>query len=144
MSLKKEKTAGVSSDGKRPSELTHWPVQMHLISHNAPHYKGSDLVLAADCVAFSLGDFHKDFLKGRTLAVACPKLDSGQDIYLEKLKALIDTAGINTLTVVIMQVPCCRGLLALAQKAAGEAERKIPVKLAVVSIQGELLREEWV
>jgi NAD-dependent dihydropyrimidine dehydrogenase PreA subunit len=144
MSLKKEKVTDVSSDGVRSSELTHWPVQMHLISPNAPHYQGSDLVLAADCVAFTAGDFHKDFLRGKTLAIACPKLDSGQDIYVEKLKALIDTAEINTLTVVIMQVPCCRGLLALAQKAVEAAVRKIPVKLMVVSIQGEMLREEWV
>ncbi len=130
--------------GSRPSQLTHWPIQMHLLSPNAPHYQGADLLLAADCVAFSMGDFHKDFLKGKTLAIACPKLDEGQEIYLEKLKALIDTAKINTLTVVIMQVPCCGGLLRLAQRAAEEADRKIPVKSVVVGLQGEILKEDWV
>lgn len=130
--------------GSRPSQLTHWPIQMHLLSPNAPHYQGADLLLAADCVAFSMGDFHKDFLKGKTLAIACPKLDEGQEIYLEKLKALIDTAKINTLTVVIMQVPCCGGLLKLAQRAAEEADRKIPVKSIVVGLQGEILKEDWV
>ena len=93
--------------------------------------------------AYALGDFHKDYLKGKTLAIACPKLDSEQEIYKEKLKALIDEAKINTLTVMIMQVPCCRGLLAIAQQVAGEAKRKIPIKLVIVGIKGEILKEEW-
>lgn len=133
-----------SVEGKRPSQLGHWPIQMHLISPNAPQYQGADLLLAADCTAFSLGDFHKDFLKGKALTIACPKLDEGQEIYVEKLKALIDEAKINTLTVIIMQVPCCGGLLRLAQKAADEAKRKIPIKSIVVSLQGEILQEDWV
>ena len=144
MSFTREETAVEPLEGKRPSQLTHWPIQMHLISPNAPHYQGTDLVLAADCVAYSLGDFHRDYLKDKTLAIACPKLDEGQEIYLEKLKALIDVARINTLTVMIMQVPCCSGLLRLAQKAAEEATRKIPIKSVVVSLQGGILKEEWV
>ena len=146
MAFTKEAPAAVTEtlEGERPSQLTHWPIQMHLIGPNAPQYQGADLLLAADCTAFSLGDFHKDYLKGKTLAIACPKLDEGQEIYVEKLKALIDQAKINTLTVMIMQVPCCGGLLRLAQKAAEEAERKIPVKAVVVGIQGDILKEEWV
>ena len=136
--------AGRRQEGKRPSQLTHWPIQMHLISPTAPQYRGADLMLAADCVAYAMGDFHKDFLEGKALAIACPKLDEGQEIYLEKLKALIDQAKINTLTVMIMQVPCCRGLLQLAQRAVQEAGRKIPIKSVVVGIQGNLLKEEWV
>jgi hypothetical protein len=102
------------------------------------------MVLAADCVAFSLGDFHKDYLKGRTLGIACPKLDEGQEVYREKIKALIDVAKINTLTVIIMQVPCCGGLLHLAKSAADDADRKIPIKRIVVGLQGQILSEEWV
>ena len=135
--------AGGDESGKRPSQLTHWPLQLHLISPRAPHYQGSDLLLAADCTAFSLADFHKDFLKGRTLAVACPKLDEGQDVYVEKIKALIDEARINTLTVLVMQVPCCGGLLRMAQTAAQQATRKVPIKCVIVSLQGTILKEEW-
>jgi len=135
---------GGDESGQRPSQLTHWPLQLHLISPHAPHYRGSDLLLAADCTAFSLGDFHKDFLKGKTLAIACPKLDEGQDEYVEKIKALIDEAKINTLTVLVMQVPCCGGLLRMAQTAAQQAARKVPVKCVVVSLQGAILKEEWV
>lgn len=129
---------------KRQSELTHWPVQLHLIPPMAPHFQGKDILLSADCVAYSIGDFHRDFLKGKAVAIACPKLDDGQDIYLDKLVALIDTSKINTLTVMTMEVPCCGGLVNLARQAAAAASRKIPIKSIVISIRGEILSEEWV
>ena len=128
----------------RPSELRQWPVQLHLVSPHAAYFQGADVLLAADCVAFSVGDFHRDHLKGKALAVACPKLDQGQEAYLSKLTALIDEANINTLTVMVMEVPCCGGLLGLAQTAASRASRKIPVKRKVVGIRGQLLSEDWV
>ena len=127
-----------------PSALSHWPIQMHLVSPMAPHFVGADLVLAADCVAFSLGNFHQKYLPGKTLAIACPKLDQQQQIYLEKLKVLIDQSKINTLTVMIMQVPCCRGLLMMAQQAQQESSRKIPIKVMVVGIKGEILEDTWI
>ena len=130
--------------GKISSQLRQWPIQMHLISPLAPYYQNSDVVLTADCVAYALGDFHRDYLKDKSLAIACPKLDSGQDIYMEKIKAWIDEANINTLTVLIMQVPCCMGLLGLAREAAENAKRKIPIKYVVVGVQGEVIQEEWV
>lgn len=130
--------------GKRASELKQWPIQLHLISPMAPYYQKADVLLSADCVAFTVGDFHKDYLKGKSLAIACPKLDEGQDEYVEKIKSLIDDAKINTLTVMIMQVPCCGGLVAMAEQALQQAERKIPVQSIVVSLQGDILSEEWV
>lgn len=144
MAFAREDRAAEVLAGERPSQLTHWPIQMHLLSPLAPHYQGADMLLAADCVAYSLGDFHKDYLKGKALGIACPKLDEGKEIYLEKLKALIDGAKINTLIVMIMQVPCCGGLLQLALQAVAQAERKIPVKSVVVGIQGDIVKEEWV
>jgi ferredoxin len=143
VSLKKEGAETAVEFGEIRSELTHWPVQLHLISPAAPAYRGADVVLAADCTAYAAGDFHRKFLKGRALAIACPKLDEGQDVYDEKLTALIDQAGINTLTVVIMEVPCCGGLLRLASQAVSSAKRKIPVKAVVLGRNGEVLREEW-
>lgn len=136
--------ANGDNSGRQPSQLTHWPVQLHLISPAAPQYRGKDVLLAADCVAYAVGDFHKDHLAGKSLAIACPKLDAGQETYIAKLRALIDDAKINTLTVMIMQVPCCMGLLDLARAAATQASRKVPVKCVVVSLKGELLQEEWV
>jgi len=144
MAFQREDTAAAQLQGIRPSQLTHWPVQMHLLNPASPHFQRSDFLLAADCVAFALGDFHREYLKGKTLGIACPKLDGGQEVYLEKLKALVEQAQINTLTVMIMQVPCCRGLLGLAQQAVQQSSRKVPVKVVVVGLQGEILQEAWV
>lgn len=141
---KSNETNTNDTSGIRPSELQHWPVQLHLVSPQAPYFKENDVLLAADCVAFSVGDFHKNYLKGKSLAIACPKLDSNQEIYLDKLVSMIDDTKINTLTVMIMEVPCCGGLLSLAQKAVEQATRKIPLKVLVVSIQGEVIKEEWI
>lgn len=126
------------------SQLRQWPVQLHLVNPQAVYFQNADVVLAADCVAFSLGNFHDVYLKGKGLAIACPKLDHGSDIYIEKLTAMIDNANINTLTVMIMEVPCCGGLLQMAQQAAQRAKRRIPVKLVVVGIKGEIIEEQWV
>jgi hypothetical protein len=117
---------------------------MHLISPTAPYYQNADVLLSADCVAYALGGFHPEYLKGKALAIACPKLDEGQDVYVEKIRAWFEDAKINTLTVLIMQVPCCTGLLSLAQQAAQASRRKVPIKYLVVGIRGEILREEWV
>lgn len=126
------------------SELRQWPVQMHLINPQAGYFKNSDLLIAADCVGFAMGNFHQDFLKGKTLGIACPKLDSALDVYIEKLRQLVDIAKVNTITVMRMQVPCCGGLLQIVQKAVAQAGRKVPVKAITVSLEGAILDEEWV
>ncbi|MEE8597660.1 MAG: 4Fe-4S ferredoxin [bacterium] len=130
--------------GARQSQLKQWPIQLHLVSPQAPYFQEKDILLAADCVPFALADFHKDHLKGKSLAIACPKLDSNQEIYVEKITDLIDESKINTLTVMIMQVPCCMGLSQIAKSGADKATRKIPVKQVVVSVEGgQVLSEEW-
>jgi len=136
--------AASTGNGDAPSELRQWPVQMHLVNPMAPYFRESDMLLAADCVAFAMGNFHSKYLNGRSLGIACPKLDSNQETYVQKLVQMIDQAKINTLTVAIMQVPCCGGLLQQAKMAIEQATRKIPLKLAVVSIEGEILKEEWI
>lgn len=127
-----------------PSELRQWPVQLHLLNPMAPYFLNADVVIAADCAAFAMGNFHNRFLKGKTLAIACPKLDSNQESYLQKLISMIDDAKINSFTVVRMQVPCCGGLTHLVQTAIANANRKVPVKQAVVGHTGEVLSEEWI
>jgi ferredoxin len=126
------------------SELQQWPVQMHLINPAAGYFQGADLLVAADCAAFAHGSFHQTFIKGKKLVIACPKLDEGKSIYLEKLIRLIDESKVNTVTVVIMEVPCCGGLSQLVKMATERASRKVPVKEIVVGIRGDVLAEEWV
>ncbi len=142
--INKPEANNVVSDEEIPSELRQWPVQMHLINPAASYFQESDLLLAADCVAFSLGNFHSKFLKGRSLGIACPKLDENKEIYLNKLVALIDESKINTITVMKMEVPCCGGILQMAQLALQQATRKVPIKTITVSISGEILSEDWI
>lgn len=142
--IEKPDTDAKTSAADQPSELRQWPVQMHLLNPNAPYLRGADLLLAADCVAFSMGNFHSRYLKGKSLAIACPKLDHGTEIYTEKLTAMIDLANVNTITVMMMEVPCCGGLLQLVRNALSGAERKVPVKQMIISLSGNVLKEEWV
>jgi hypothetical protein len=95
-------------------------------------------------VPFALPDFHKDYLQGKKLAIACPKLDDGQEVYLEKLTALVDRAGIRSVTVMIMQVPCCSGLVQMARRAVNQASRRIPIEAIVVSLEGKVLQRSAV
>lgn len=126
------------------SQLTQWPVQLHLISPMNPAFEKADLLIAADCTAYAMADFNQKWLPGKKLVIACPKLDQNQDVYLDKLTALIDQAQVNTITVMIMEVPCCGGLLRMAQNAAGRASRKVPIKVVVVGVDGEVRKEAWV
>ncbi len=126
------------------SQLRQWPVQFHLVNPAAGYFQGADLLLAADCSAYTLANFHSEYLKNKSLIIACPKLDSSQEMYLQKLVQLIDQSKINTIHVLVMEVPCCSGLLRLVQQATQMASRKVPVKSTVISIGGEVLKEEWV
>ncbi|MCX6551709.1 MAG: 4Fe-4S binding protein [Acidobacteria bacterium] len=132
---------GPSASG---SKLRQWPVQLHLVPPTAPFFQGKDVLLAADCVPVAVGDFHTSFLDGRGLAIACPKLDQHLEVYVEKLAAMIDQSGIRSLTVAIMEVPCCSGLVRLAAQAQAAASRKIPLRLVKVGIRGDILEDHEV
>lgn len=126
------------------SQLSQWPVQLHLVSPRNPVFEKADLLIAADCTAFAMADFNQKWLPGKKLVIACPKLDQNQEVYLDKLTALIDEAQVNTITVMIMEVPCCGGLLRMTQTAAERATRKVPIKAVVVGVDGEIRKEAWV
>ena len=126
------------------SQLTQWPVQLHLLNPQANYFRGADVVLAADCAAYAYADFHNRFIHNHTLAIACPKLDSNKESYIAKITDMIDSAQINTLTVVIMEVPCCGGLVQLARMAVENAERKVPVKVVIIGIEGDVKDEKWI
>jgi NAD-dependent dihydropyrimidine dehydrogenase PreA subunit len=125
------------------SELRQFPVQLHLLNPQAAHFEGANVLLAADCTAFAVGNFHSRFLKGKKLAIACPKLDSNIEHYVEKLESMIDDAKIDTLTVLIMEVPCCSSLVGIAKTARDKAHRHIPIKVVVVTVKGEVQSEQW-
>lgn len=124
-----------------PSKLKQWPIQLHLVPPTAPYFQNSHLLLTADCVPFAYPNYHTDFLDSKSLAIACPKLDTNQNIYLEKLIAMITQANIQSITVLIMQVPCCSGLYRLAQEAIQTSGRNIELHAKVIGVRGEILQE---
>ena len=119
------------------SELTQWPVQLHLVSPLAPYLQGADLLVAADCTAFALGSFHQDLLKGKKLVIACPKLDDTEN-YVEKLAEIIKINEIKSLTVAIMTVPCCSGLHLMVQEAVERSGAPLALQKVVVGIDGRI------
>lgn len=133
------RTAAAMPEPGERAGLRQWPVQLHLVPASAPFFRGRHVLLAADCVPVAVVDFHAAFLDGRGLAIACPKLDQHLDLYVQKLAAMIDDAGILSLTVAIMEVPCCGGLVRLAQQALAAASRRIPLRLVKVGIRGDIL-----
>jgi len=120
------------------SELTNWPVQLKLISPRNPIFSGADILVAADCVAFSYGDFHRKLLKGKPLVIACPKLDEDLDEYVEKLSTIFKTNELKSVTCAIMEVPCCGGLLRIVQEAIKLSGKAVLLKAMVVGVQGEI------
>ena len=126
------------------SQLKQWPVQLHLVNPMAPYFRNADVVIAADCVAYSYGNFHNDFLKGKSLVIACPKLDSNMEVYVEKIKTMAEEAKVNTLTVLLMEVPCCGGILHMTKKGVEQSGRKVPIKAVTIGISGNILHEDWV
>ena len=124
----------------RPSALGNWPVQLHLVPPAAPFLRNADLLLVADCVPFALADFHERLLRSRAVVIACPKLDNTEP-YAQKLAAMLVQSSIRSLTVVHMEVPCCMGLVRIAEAARQMAGLDVPLDEVVISTRGEVLDE---
>mgnify|MGYP002350702860 FL=1 len=125
-------------------KAVNFPFQLHLINPLNSVFAGADLLLAADCTAFTAAGFHNRFVKDKVLAIACPKLDSNRESYIEKLAVMIDQTKIETLTVLVMDVPCCSGLMELVRRAREKCQRYIPVKKVVITVKGNVKSEEWI
>ncbi|MBN1774368.1 MAG: 4Fe-4S binding protein [Deltaproteobacteria bacterium] len=125
--------------GGGASELGHWPVQLHLVPPRAPFLQGADLLLAADCTAFAVGDFHARFLGDHVVTIACPKLDDTGP-YLEKLTRILSDNDLRSLHVVQMEVPCCSGLERLTRQALSASGKELPLQVTTVGVRGDVLR----
>ena len=120
------------------SQLAHWPIQLHLVPVTAPFFQDADLLIAASCVPFSYGDFHQVMLSGKSLIIACPKLDKTEP-YLEKLTEIFRQNNIKSVTVAIMEVPCCQGLLRLVRQALKESGKRMSITVETITVKGERL-----
>jgi Fe-S-cluster-containing hydrogenase component 2 len=117
------------------SALRQWPVQLTLVPPVAPYFQGADLLLTADCVPYAYADYHSELLAGRAVVVGCPKLDNTQ-AHVEKLTAILTQSEIRSLTVAIMEVPCCQGLVRVAQEALAASGKDIPLAVVTIGIRG--------
>ncbi len=123
------------------SSLSNWPVQIRLVPPNAPFLKGADLLIPADCVPVAFPTLHRDFLKGKVVMMGCPKLDDS-DAYVEKFIKIFKTAGIKSITCLIMEVPCCSGLKTIVNTALKTSGQNIPVTYVVINGRGQIVEKE--
>lgn len=134
-SIEKTET-NTNETGRLASELRQWPTQLHLVPPTAPYLQDADLLIAADCVPFAYAEFHRDFIKDRVLVNACPKLDDTSP-YVDKLAAMIANNNIRSVTVTIMEVPCCRGLAMFAQQAIAQSGKDVPLDVVIIGVDGQ-------
>ena len=120
------------------SALSHWPVQIRLISPDAPFLENCDLLIAADCTAVAYGSLHQDFMQGKKVIMGCPKFDD-QQLYVERFTEMFKTRKLNSVTILIMEVPCCSSMLQIVRKAYDAAKATVPVRQVVISTQGQIL-----
>jgi NAD-dependent dihydropyrimidine dehydrogenase PreA subunit len=131
----------VHADSGDQSALGHWPVQIRLTPPTAPFLRNADLLVAADCTPIAYPAFHRDFLDGKVVMIGCPKFDDAQG-YVEKFAEIFTKNSINSVTVVVMEVPCCQGLPMIIKKAMETAGKAVPTEKIVISTRGEILRKE--
>ena len=120
-----------------PSRLQNFPVLLQLVAPNAPWLADADLLIAADCTAYAYGNFHQDFMRGKTVLIGCPKLDAVD--YAVKLGAIFAYQNIKSVTVTRMQVPCCGGLEFAVRRAIEGSGKQIPLQVVTISPDGEIL-----
>ena len=121
------------------SALSHWPIQIQLVPTSAPFLKYADLLIAADCTPVAYAGFHRDFLAGRTILMGCPKFDDIQS-YVDKFTQIFQKNPIRSITVLVMEVPCCQGLPKIVRQAVTQAGLEIPMDTVTVSRQGKILK----
>lgn len=118
--------------------LANWPIQLDLVPPNAPFLQSADLLLVADCVPVACADFHRRYMNGKPLVMGCPKLDDGMR-YVQKLTQMIRTSSLQSIAVLKMEVPCCTGLLRIAEAAVAASGVDVPIRSVTVSTRGEEL-----
>lgn len=125
-----------SVSGEATSCLQNFPVQIKLLPVNAPWFQNAELLIAADCTAFSYGDFHRTFMQDRVVMIGCPKLDAVD--YAQKLTEILKNNEIRSVAVVRMTVPCCGGLSHAIKTAVENSGKKLPLQVITVSPDGKI------
>lgn len=125
------------------SALSHWPVQIRLIPANAPFLQNADVLIAADCTAVAVKNFQENYLEGKTVMMGCPKFDDA-DSYVQRFTEIINTCNLKSLTILIMEVPCCSAMSVIIKKALDQSTKTVPVEQITISTRGEEVgRKAW-
>ena len=125
------------------SALSHWPVQIRLIPVNAPFLQNANLLVAADCTAVAARNFQENYLDGKTVMMGCPKFDDAEN-YIERFAEIINKCHLKSLTILIMEVPCCSAMNVIIKKAIEKAGQVVPVEQITISTRGEeISRKMW-
>lgn len=133
----KEETTVAKEYAEPISMLNQWPVQIKLVPVNAPYFDNANLLIAADCTAYSYGDFHNKFMKNKITLIGCPKLD--EEDYSEKLTEILKYNNIKNITVVRMTVPCCGGIVNAVTTALKNSGKMIPWQVVTISPDGSIV-----
>ena len=131
-----QQTNEPKSQAGSASALRHWPVQIRLIPPTAPFLKNADLLVAADCTPVASARFHQDFLQGKVVLMGCPKFDDVQ-AYADRFRDIFRNNDIKSVTVLVMEVPCCQGLPVIIRKAMALAGKDIPLQVTVITTCGD-------
>lgn len=125
------------------SLLSHWPIQIRLLPPQAPFLQNADLLVAADCTAIAARNFQESYLAGKVVAMGCPKFDD-RELYVEKFAQIFSTSHLKSLTILIMEVPCCAAMNGIIKAALEKAQVELPTEQIIISLQGrEISRQEW-
>ena len=125
------------------STLSHWPIQIRLIPPHAPFLQNADLLVVADCTAVAVADFQQKYMEGKAVMMGCPKFDNAED-YIERFAEIIATCNLKSLTILIMEVPCCSAMNVIIKKALQKAGKTMPVEQITISTRGEeVARARW-
>lgn len=143
MRMIQRKEVEETQDVKLTSKLRQWPVQLQLVPASAPYLKNADLLVTADCVPLAYANYHNDFLKGKVVVVGCPKLDDSM-YYAKKLQDIISVNDLESITVLRMEVPCCNGIAQATKLGRDNSGINIPIMVVTISIEGEILRKDYI
>ena len=139
LQINHEATTTSNTQDKKESNLYNWPVQLNLVPIIAPFWENADLILIADCAAVAQPELHSKLILGKSVIIGCPKFDNFQH-YVDKLTKILKQNNVHSLTVAVMEVPCCNGLKAIAKQALEASGKMIPTQNLVITVKGKITR----
>ncbi len=119
-------------------QLRQWPIQLHLVPPSAPYFQNREMIIMSTCGPVAYANIQNDYIKDRSIVLACPKLDYTEP-YRDKLASIFFNNNINNVIVLIMEVPCCKGLTKFAVDAAEIAGKSnISIEEHTITLDGKL------